>query len=208
MIKAILFDMDGVLVDAREWHYAALNRALDLFGLRIGLDSHLSTFDGLPTKRKLQILTQSRGLPAQLHDFINEMKQRFTMEIVATHCKPTFQHRYALGRLRKEGYRLAVCSNSVRNTVTTMMALTQLDTCLEVMLSNEDVVNAKPDPEIYMTAMARLGVAPAECLIVEDMDHGIQAARASGGHVLTVASPADVSYERVVAAIAQAEAGQ
>ena len=75
MIKAILFDMDGVLVDAREWHYEALNRALEIFGMKISLDNHLSTFDGLPTRRKLQILGKSRGLPAGLHDFVNELKQ-------------------------------------------------------------------------------------------------------------------------------------
>src|SRR2546422_8444783 len=55
MIKAVLFDMDGVLIDAKEWHYESLNRALDLFGMAIDRDAHLATFDGLPTRRKLEI---------------------------------------------------------------------------------------------------------------------------------------------------------
>jgi beta-phosphoglucomutase len=205
-IEAILFDMDGVLVDAREWHYEALNRALDIFGMKIERDIHLTTFDGLPTRRKLDILTRSRGLPAGLHDFLNELKQRYTMEIVVANCRPTFQHQYALNALKRRGYRMAVCSNSILSTVTTMMRLTQLDECLELMLSNEDVQRPKPDPEIYLAAMSRMGLAPGACLIVEDNDHGIQAARASGAHVLEVGSPADVSLERIEAAIAQIEA--
>lgn len=202
MIEAILFDMDGVLVDAREWHYEALNRALDIFGMKIERDSHLYTFDGLPTRRKLEILTRTRGLPPGLHDFLNELKQRYTMEIVAAACRPTFQHQYALSHLKARGYRMAVCSNSIRSTVAAMMQLTQLDGYLELQLSNEDVARAKPDPEIYLTAMRTLGVQPAACLIVEDNDNGLAAARASGAHVLAVGSPADVSLDRILGAIA------
>lgn len=79
MIKAIVFDMDGVLIEAKDWHYEALNRALRLFGFEISRYDHLTTFDGLPTKRKLQILSAEHDLPAKLHDFINEMKQQYTM---------------------------------------------------------------------------------------------------------------------------------
>ncbi|WP_158498553.1 HAD hydrolase-like protein, partial [Zymomonas mobilis] len=81
MIKAILFDMDGVLIDARDWHYDALNRILALFGMPIDRDAHLATFDGLPTRRKLEILTASRALPSTLHNFFNEMKQVYTGEL-------------------------------------------------------------------------------------------------------------------------------
>ena len=208
MIKAILFDMDGVLIEARDWHYEALNRALDLFGMAIDRDTHLSTFDGLPTKRKLQMLQKSRGLPEPLHDFINRLKQNYTAEIVYARCRPVFQHRFALSRLKAKGYRMAVCSNSIRASVNLMMSLAQLDEYLDLQLSNEDVSRSKPDPEIYQAAMRRLEVEPSECLIVEDNDHGIQAARASGGHVLIVGSTVDVTHERIAKAILQAEGGR
>ena len=55
MIKAIIFDMDGVLIDAKEWHYEALNNALQLFGYKISREDHLATFDGLPTREKLRL---------------------------------------------------------------------------------------------------------------------------------------------------------
>ena len=91
-VKAVVFDMDGVLIDAREWHYEALNRALGLLGYEISRYEHLSSYDGLPTKRKLQMLTVERGLPAELHGFLNSLKQQYTLETVATRCKPVFQH--------------------------------------------------------------------------------------------------------------------
>ena len=81
-IKAIIFDMDGVLIDAKEWHYEALNKALSLFGYEISRYDHLITYDGLPTKDKLKMLSMERGLPEKLHPYINQLKQKYTIERV------------------------------------------------------------------------------------------------------------------------------
>jgi beta-phosphoglucomutase len=203
MIKAVLFDMDGVLIDAKDWHYEALNRALGHFGLSISRDSHLSTFDGLPTRQKLKMLSKSRGLPEELHEFINALKQSYTQEISQTRCKPSFNHQYALSKLKHEGYRLAVCSNSVRQSVETMMQLSALMPFLDFVISNEDVLNGKPDPEMYLRAMSALDVKPEECLILEDNEHGIQAAISSGGHLLKIGIPDDVTYRSIKARITE-----
>ena len=131
--------MDGVLIDAKDWHYEALNRALRLFGYEISRYDHLTTYDGLPTSKKLEMLTREKGLPQKLHRFINQIKQVYTTEMVNAHCRPRFKHEYALSRLKAEGYRLAVASNSVRNSVELMMAKSRLTPYLEFMLSNQDV---------------------------------------------------------------------
>lgn len=204
-IKAILFDMDGVLIEAKEWHYEALNKALEFFGMQIDREAHLSTFDGLPTKDKLAILAKSRGLPEPLFDTINRLKQKFTQQIIYQNCNPRFHHQYALSALRREGYKMAVCSNSIRDTVQIMMRLSRLETYLDLQLSNQDVSIAKPDPEIYLLAMDRLGVNPAETLVLEDNDHGIQAARASGAHLMIVGSVDDVNYEQIKLKIEELE---
>lgn len=122
MIKAVIFDMDGVLIEAKEWHYEALNRALQLFGYeKINRVDHLTTYDGLPTKRKLEMLSLQTDLPQTLHSFVNEMKQQYTTEIVHALCKPRFVHEFALSKLKAQGYKLAVASNSIRHTVELMM---------------------------------------------------------------------------------------
>ena len=149
-IKAVIFDMDGVLIDAKDWHYEALNRALSLFGYSISRYDHLVTYDGLPTRSKLEMLTVERGLPTSLHQFLNDLKQLYTMELVHARCRPVFQHEYCLSKLKADGYKLAVASNSVRNSVEVMMQKSNLLGYLDALLSNQDVIRGKPDPEIYL----------------------------------------------------------
>lgn len=204
-IKAVIFDMDGVLIDARDWHYESLNKALGLFGSEITRYDHLVTFDGLPTKKKLEMLSLEGVLPTRLHDFINDLKQEYTWEIVYTTCKPIFHHRYALSKLKNDGYLLSVCSNSVRKTIELMMEKSGLIEYLEFFLSNQDVVKGKPDPEIYSKAINRLGLKPNECLIVEDNQNGIKAALASGAHLLKVENPDDVTYQNIIKRIKEIE---
>ncbi|RRS04365.1 HAD family phosphatase [Aquabacterium soli] len=207
MIKAVIFDMDGVLIEARDWHYEALNRALRLFGFEISRYAHLSTYDGLPTSKKLEMLSIESDLPRSLHGFINEMKQQYTMEIVHTQCRPTFSHELALSTLKAQGYKLAVASNSIRSTVHTMMERSNLVRYLDLMLSNEDVAKPKPDPEIYVAAMQGLGLEPHECLIVEDNDNGVRAALASGAHLLRVRDVHEVNIENIEARIQEVSHG-
>ena len=204
-IKAILFDMDGVLIDAKDWHYEALNKALGLFGIEISRYDHLHTFDGLPTTVKLQMLSESYYLPEQLHSFINEMKQQYTVDIIYQKCHPMFNHEYALSKLHNEGYRIAVCSNSIRNTIQLMMDKASLTPYLDLIVSNEDVTNAKPDPEMYLTAMGKFGLKPEECIVVEDNPNGIQAGIASGASVLEVATVYDVNYANIIRKIKECE---
>lgn len=207
-IKAVIFDMDGVLIDAKEWHYEALNKALALFGYEISRYDHLVTYDGLPTSKKLEMLSMEKGMPRKLHKFINELKQQYTVDKIFTDCHPVFTHEYALSRLKEEGYHLAVASNSVRQTVKLMMEKSNLIDYLDFYLSNQDVKKAKPDPEIYLTAIERLGLNPKECLVVEDNHNGIQAARSAGAYVMEVSSVFDVNYSNIFQHIKMAEEDQ
>ena len=204
-IKAVIFDMDGVLIDAKDWHYEALNRALNHFGFNISRYDHLVTFDGLPTRKKLEMLTREQALPLSLHGFLNDLKQIYTTEIVHARCKPIFQHEYALSNLREMGYKMAVASNSVRNSIQLMMNKSNLERYLDGIVSNQDVKVGKPDPEIYRKAMDMLGVTPEESLVLEDNEHGIASARAAGAHLMIVQEVTDVTLDAILAHIDQAE---
>jgi len=200
-IKAILFDMDGVLVDAKDWHYQALNRALNFFGMDIDRYDHLVTYDGLPTKKKLEMLTLEKNLPKGLHSFIYKLKQEYTVNEIIAKCKPQFTHQYALSRLNKEGFQLAVCSNSIRETIKLMLERADLVQYCAFYLSNEDVEFSKPHPEVYLKAMQKLNVSPKECLIIEDNPQGLKAAEESGAHWLEVRDTLDVNYENIIGRI-------
>ena len=197
-IKAVIFDMDGVLIDAKDWHYDALNQALEIFGAKIELTEHLSTFDGLPTKRKLEFLSRSGRIPFKLHELISELKQKYTEQLTNINCKPKFLHQYALSKLKEEGYLLAVASNSVMSSIKNMMRLSLLENYFNFFLSNEDVIKPKPDPEIYLKAINKLGLKSEEVVIVEDNINGIQAAKASGGNVLEVKNTEEVNYKNII----------
>ena len=207
-IKAVIFDMDGVLIDAKEWHYEALNRALGLFGYTITRYDHLVTYDGLPTRKKLEMLSREQNLPVELHSFINEMKQRYTMEIVHSKCKPVFNKEYAMSRLKADGYKIGVASNSVRNSIVTMMDMSDLSKYIDVIVSNQDVKEGKPNPEIYLKAIDGVGVKPEECLVVEDNINGIKAGQAAGAYVMQVETVNDVTYDNIMRSIRDYEGRQ
>lgn len=200
-IRAIVFDMDGVLIDAKEWHFEAFNRALGLFGHAISRFEHTSRYDGLPTRDKLQMLTEERGFPVGLHRVVNRMKQLYTLEIAAEKCRPNTGHLRTLYRLKQEGFLLGLASNSIRQTVDVLMQKSCLDQLLSFTISNEDVTHAKPDPEIYRKAMELAGVDPDQTLVLEDNPHGLAAAQASGAHVLKIETVDDVNYANIRACL-------
>ena len=133
------------------------------------------------------------------------MKQIYTMETVHSKCKPRFAHEYALAELKSKGYILGLASNSIRSTIDIMMKKSCLECYLDVTLSNEDVSNPKPDPEIYKKIINQLGVVPSETLIIEDNEHGIKAAKASGAHVLEVRDVEEVNINNILWKIRKVE---
>ena len=186
--KAVLFDMDGVLVNATEWHYESLNSALALFGYGINRKEHETVFNGLSTRVKLKMLSETRGLPLNLHKILNEKKQLNLQEYILTNCRPDYGKQIMLKYLQSKGLKLACCSNAIKNSIKTMLKRAQIFDFFTEILGNDEGIKNKPAPDIYLEAMKRLGVKPEECLIVEDAPHGIAAAIASGGTVVKVAN--------------------
>ena len=150
-INAVIFDLDGVLVSAKELHYKALNQALgEEFG--ISWDEHLSTYDGLKTRQKLKMLSERKGLPLDAHDRIWKEKQRLTLNSLAA-VKKNQNLRQLFKHLKNRGYSIGICSNSIRKTVLIVLGKLELFEFIDVVLSNEDVKNSKPHPEIYWRAI-------------------------------------------------------
>jgi len=195
MIRGVLFDMDGVLIDATEWHYDALNEALEIFGYTIDRLDHLTRFNGMTTRKKLQILSEERGFPQELQDVVSEIKQDRTLRIAARKCFPTAAHLILLSTLRNRDIKIGVVTNSIRRTSEFMLQYSGIIDFLDVLVTNEDVVNPKPDPEGYLLAMSKLGITPSETVVIEDGMHGVQAANAAGANVIEVLNPAEVSLE-------------
>jgi len=196
MIKAVIFDLDGVLVDAREFHYNAMNNALAKFNYTITRDEHLSTYDGLSTTKKLSLLTQKKGLPKNLYNDIWKAKQEETIRILRN-LEIDYRIVEILRKLKKDGFRIVVCSNSIRESTKMMLLKRGFIEYIDFFLSNQDVINPKPSPEMYLRAIIKLELKPKECLIVEDSHIGRDSAIDSGGHLFPVKDSSGVIYEKI-----------
>ncbi len=184
--SAVMFDLDGVLVDATEWHYEALNRALRLFGSEIGREEHLKVYNGLPTTEKLKILSERGEIPWGIHPVIKSLKKRYTEEEVSNKCRPSYEKLIMLTHLKRKGYKLACCSNAQKYSVENMLRRSGIDHFFDLVLGNDEGYKTKPAPDIYLAAFRILKVKPNETVIIEDAPHGIKAAKASGGRVIEV----------------------
>lgn len=187
--------MDGVLIDARDWHFAALNHALAHFGHEISEIDHQNIYDGLPTRKKLEMLSSNSGLPLSSHEIISRVKQNRTLRIAAERCVPNSQHLLLLGRLKSEGLRVGVATNSIRKTARFMLEYAGLMDMLDSLITNEDVKHPKPNPEIYLRSMELLALRPKETLVFEDNKYGVEAARQAGCNVIEVSSIDDVNLQ-------------
>jgi HAD superfamily hydrolase (TIGR01509 family) len=194
-IKAVLFDMDGVLIDARDWHFLALNEALTPFGYQISYEDHSARFNGLSTNSKLKILSDELGFPISLHDVVNNIKQDRTLRMAGQLCFPNVKHQILLSRLRQKGISIGVVTNSIRKSAEALLNYAQLIDFLDVLVTNQDVNRQKPDPECYSLACKKLGIEPNQAVVIEDGEYGARAAKDAGCNVIRVLGPDKVSLE-------------
>ena len=204
--KLVIFDLDGVLVEAKNIHYDALNQALG-DDYAISWKEHLSTYDGLKTFQKLDMLTEQKGLPTEIHKQIWESKQKLTLQKLKE-LQPNQNLQQLMNALVDEGYKISVCSNSIRKTVLTVLSKLGLMEYMDYIISNEDVQNSKPHPEMYWRAISKMGCLPSETLIVEDSPYGLLAASRSKAHVLRVKNPTEVTYTNIFKKLTEIEMGK
>ena len=194
-IKLIIFDLDGVLVEAKNIHFDALNEALGN-EYAISWNEHLSTYDGLKTTQKLDMLTDKKGLPVDSHQKIWECKQELTLDKLRA-LEPNVGLIQTMNLLVSEGYKIAVCSNSIRKTVLTVLSKLGIMEFMDLVVSNEDVKNGKPHPEMYWKAISMMSCLPEETLIIEDSPYGLLAASRSKSHILRVKNTKETNYSNI-----------
>lgn len=205
MVKLVIFDLDGVLVEAKNIHYEALNDALGPM-YEISWEEHLSIYDGLKTNQKLEMLTHRKGLPIESHEEIWINKQKLTLQKLKE-LEPSPVLQSTMENLTNDGYKIAVCSNSIRKTVLTVISKLGLMEYMDYIISNEDVQNSKPHPEMYWRAISKMGCLPEETLIVEDSPYGLLAASRSKAHILRVKNPKEVTYDNINKKLKEIEMG-
>lgn len=179
MKKALLFDMDGTLVDNTAVHI----RAFEIFCGRYGVTGwreRLSQGFGMGNDDIMHLVMpeeviRTRGLAA-----LADEKEAIYREIYAPDIRPIEGLKELLERLRRDGIRCAVGSSGCKANVDFVLDRCGIRPYFEAQVSGDMVTRCKPDPEIYLTAAAALGLDPAECVVMEDAKAGIEAARRAG----------------------------
>ena len=198
MNNLVIFDLDGVLIDSRDMHYDALNLALSNVGAKyvISREEHLSLYDGLPTSKKLTMLTEKKGLPVDKHQQIWEDKQSATLDIFSK-LENDYELMHYFKQLKSHGYNIAVASNSIRNTVKLVLLKLGILEFIDYYVSNEDVYRNKPFPEMYWKCMTACNAIPKNTVIFEDSHIGRQGAIDSGSTLIAIENRYDLNQEKI-----------
>jgi len=199
MSKLVIFDLDGVLIDSKDVHYEALNRALVKVNpdFAITRQEHVSVYDGLPTSDKLAILTQRKGLSPESYGQIWKDKQDETLVIFGEQVNKDYELMSYFSQLKDMGYNIAVASNSIRNTVKLILLRLGVLEFVDIFVSNEDVTRNKPYPEMYWKCMIAFGAIPENTVIVEDSHIGRQGALDSKSHLIPVDNRKDLTQSKI-----------
>ena len=195
MNKLVIFDLDGVMIDSREMHYETLNAAITrVTGSTqyvITREEHLSKYDGLNTTRKLQMLTADKGMPVEYYNDIWREKQEETFKLIP-HCPKNTSVLWLMEQLKNRGWKIAVASNSIRETVKIALNSMNVIQYVDYFVSNEDVFNPKPFPEMYWQCMTKMKSLPKNTIIIEDSHIGREGAINSGAHLYPVKDAYDL----------------
>ena len=181
------------LYDSKEFHFESLNKAISQFDSQYLITKeHLNAYDGLPTNRKLELLTTNKNLPQKLHKNIWEAKQKYTLEMLNS-IEIDTELIEILEEIKARNIKVACCSNSIKKTVEKILSNLGIFHYFDFIQANEDVRFSKPYPEMYWNAMLEFGILPSDTAIIEDSAIGRLAALQSGTKPFFVESRKDLN---------------
>ena len=210
--NAVIFDLDGVIVSTDDCHYRAWKRLADEEGIYFDREIN-HRLRGVSRMESLSIVLERANRPYTVEErqVLAERKNGYYRELIneltPEHILPGVMP--LMERLKQHGIKIAIGSSS-KNTPLILERL-GLANYFDAVADGNAVTNSKPDPEVFLLAAEKLGVPPAQCVVIEDADAGVEAALAAGMRVigvgtaasnqratLTVASLADLSWEELV----------
>jgi len=177
--RAVLWDMDGTLIDSEEFHWISWRDTMAKEGIQITREQFLLTFG----QRNDSILSQWLGdtaAPARIEKIANAKEELYRHLIRRNGISPLPGVADWLYRLHNEGWLQAVASAAPRANIDAVLEALSAAHIFQGIVSAEDVHRGKPDPEVYLTAATRVGVSPERCIVVEDAVPGVEGAHCAG----------------------------
>ncbi|WP_411102612.1 HAD family hydrolase [Streptomyces sp. cmx-4-9] len=196
-MKSVIFDLDGTLVDSEPNYYESGRRTLARHGVPDFSWEQHARFIGIGTLETLQILKERYAIRTPVDRLLAEQNAAY-LELARAGTEVFPEMRKFAERLHAEGVPTAVASGSSREAIEAVLAGTGLDAVLTTVVSAEEVAHGKPAPDVFLEAARRLGVGPADCVVVEDAAPGVLAARAAGMDCVAVPyaprTPGDAAF--------------
>jgi beta-phosphoglucomutase family hydrolase len=174
MIDTCIFDLDGVIIDNIAYHLWVWQDKLDKFGIKFTKDD-FRKFSGMSTREIMEILFKGKD-SVDLDGFSKE-KDKKANEIIMKRAKIFPGTKELIGKLKKEGFKIALASSSERTYIIKLLKKKNLEKYFDVVVSKDDVRRTKPNPEIFLIAAKKLHSEPSKCLVFEDSENGIKAAK-------------------------------
>ena len=186
MLKGLLFDMDGVLVDNMAIHFQAFAAMAERYNLSADGNVDFTHLNGRGNDDIITALFPADIVAQKGVQALADEKEALYREIYAPIIVPTKGLKEVLAIAHSAGLRCAVGSSGPRENVDFVLRECHIEPFFEVRISGDMVTRCKPDPEIFLTAASRLGLEPSECLVFEDAISGVKAAKAAGMKVIAL----------------------
>ena len=178
MIKAVIFDMDGVIVDSEPIHVEAETQIMLKHGVKITAEE-LRGYTGTTAEFEFNDLIRKYKLNTTAETLFNE-KEDILFKLLKEKTEPTKGVIDLIKKLKQQGFKLAVATSGHRKLAHYYLRKLGLETFFDTVVCAEDITRSKPDPEIFLKAAQRLGVEPSECVVIEDAKFGVEAAKKAG----------------------------
>jgi len=190
MIKAVLFDFDGVVVQSESLHMKTFMELLAPYGVSVSLEQWYKEFAGTGSRSIFERLVKEYRIDASVDELVERRKKLYEGYVRKGALKKTAGIKEFLALLQKKGIRRAVVSGSHRTNVQTALDVFGMGGLFDLIVSGDELDKRKPDPGPFLYAAKKLGLAPAECLAIEDSFAGCESARRAGMRLVVVRSPA------------------
>ena len=185
-MKAIIFDMDGVIIDSEPLHIELEREILEDLGGSITVEEH-SAFVGTTDDYMWSAFKEQFNIPTPIDEIIKIKRKKFDENIHRIKLIDGFWEFFQ--KLHSEGHPLALASSNNKNTVDLIVEKFDLKKYLKVIMTGTDVKEGKPSPEIFLKTAEKLGISPSDCIVIEDARNGVLAAKSAGMKCIGLKSP-------------------
>ncbi len=188
MLEAVIFDMDGVIVDSEAGFNRSKQQLLQEFGVVVD-DSYHDAFIGTTSEHTWSTLKQTFNLPGTVEELIQKANTLRAAITAAEGCKPIAGVLDLIRNLHNSGLKLAVASSSPLADIHEIVTFFEVDDCFQTFVSATQCARSKPFPDVFLAAAEQLGVFTDRCLVIEDSRNGLLAAKAAGMVCIAFANP-------------------